>query len=201
MNKINLFKLAWIGLGIILVIGIILVSIFFAKQFSQEEKNISQDTIPEHRGRKMPGEIIVQFPIPDLPEKEYGEEDKSINIITADTNLFESETTLSGNAIKLPDEPALPPSEKDIIILNILDGDLSLSKIVAKKGEAIILKILNEDKNCYFYIDGVGVDEEIRTNELLTISFRAPTKESELKYWIEYTEAEGVISEGQLIIN
>ena len=201
MNKINPFKLAWIGLGIILVIGIILVSVFFAKQFSQEEKNISQTVVPEHRGGKVPGEIIVQFPIPDLPEKEYSEKDNSINIIASDNNLLESEITLSGNAIKIPDEPALPPSEKDIIVLNILDGDLSLSKILAEKGEAVILKILNEDKNCYFYIDGVGIAEEIRTNELLTISFRAPTKESELKYWIEYAEIEGVISEGYLIVN
>ena len=195
MNKINPFKLAWIGLGIILV------SVFFAKQFSQEEKNISQTVVPEHRGGKVPGEIIVQFPIPDLPEKEYSEKDNSINIIASDNNLLESEITLSGNAIKIPDEPALPPSEKDIIVLNILDGDLSLSKILAEKGEAVILKILNEDKNCYFYIDGVGIAEEIRTNELLTISFRAPTKESELKYWIEYAEIEGVISEGYLIVN
>jgi hypothetical protein len=201
MNKINPFKFAWLGLGVLLVVVIISISMFFAKQDSLRKNEATKQLIvPEHKSGKVPGEIIAQFPEPDLPTEEYSDKYNNLNEPISDSALFESDAPLAGNAIKIPDEPALPPSEDDIININILDGNLSVSKPIVERGESIIIKTLSQDKDYYFYIDGVGIAEIIKAEQYLTISFRAPVQETELKYWIEYADTEGATDSGILQI-
>ena len=199
MKNFNLYKLIWLILGIILIFGVVLGIILFAKQTNNDKRFKKREVIaPKYVPGKVPGEITSQSQEPNLS----GQYDKNnMSIPTTNPKLIDNNAPLSGNAIKIPDEPALPPNEEDIINLNILDGRFSLKQAIAKKGSPVIMRIFSQDKDYYFYIDGVGIAETINAEKYLTVSFRAPTKETELKYWVENTKEKGETDQGKLIIN
>jgi len=201
MKTINSFKLIWIGLGVVLIGGIIVIGMVFANQSVDDKGVKKQITTPEYKPGKIPGEIITKFSKPDLPEEEYSEKYENMSFPVTDSGLFEGDTPLAGSSIKVPDEPALPPSEEDIVNINISEGSFSLFLVKTEKENPVILRVSSSDKDYYFYVEGLGIAETIRTEKSLVISFKAPNKKSELKYWVEYADVQGETDAGTLYID
>ncbi|TRZ79470.1 hypothetical protein D4R86_05820 [bacterium] len=198
--KFNSYKIIWLGLLVLLVISITCVVYYFSTKSSIYDST-KETSIPEHKKIKLPGEIISQSAEPKLPEKEY---DDSItsgpDAPKQNEDLYNTDAPIAGSAIKVPDEPALPPKEEDIIKLSIENGVLSLDNINILKNQAVILKITSLDDDYIFIIEEIGISEIIKANKSMTISFRAPSKAAELNYYCQNYKTKEKLGEGKLII-
>jgi hypothetical protein len=198
--KFNSYKITWLGLLFLLIIGIGCAVYYFAGKSSIYDST-KEELIPEHKKVKLPGEIIAQFPEPKLPEKEYDESAISdFNIPGRNDDLYNANAPIAGNAIKVPNEPALPPEEEDIIEINLKNGILSPDNIIIFKNQAVILKVISLDENYIFIIEEVGITEIIKAGKSITISFRAPSKATELKYYCQNYKTQQKLGEGKLTI-
>jgi len=199
--KFNSYKIIWLGLLALLIVGIIGAVYYFAVKSSIYDST-EELLIPENKKAKLPGEIVFQSAEPKLPEKEYGETvAPDLNVEKQNNDLYDTNAPIAGSAIKVPDEPALPPEEEDIIKINIENGALSLDNITVLKNQAVILKVTSLDKDYIFIIEEIAVAEIIKANKSMTISFRAPSKVVQLKYYCQDYKTEKKLGEGKLIVN
>ncbi len=198
--KFNLYKIIWLGLLVLLVISIGCTIYYFAARTSIYD-SAKKQLIPEHERIKLPGEIVAQFPEPELPEKAYDENiAPDFNTPKQNDDLYDTSAPMAGSAIKVPDELALPPEEEDIIKINIENGILSLRNINVFKNQAVILKVTSLDENYIFIVEEIGITEIIKAGKSMTISFRAPSKATELKYYCQNYKTQQKLGEGTLKI-
>lgn len=192
----------WIVVGLVIVGGISLGCFLFSQKTSKEDKSKTEVAIPDYKKGKVPGEIVAQFSEPNL-QGEVNNEEKTNNLVPPeqDQSLYGGGEPIMGAAIKAPDEPALPPSEDEIIKISIQGGEITPTQINVKINDPVILSVSSQDKSYSFYIEGIGVAETIQANQSMGISFRAPSKKASLKYYCEDYETKNKLDEGTLIIN
>jgi len=200
--KINSYKIIWIAIGLVIVTGISLGCFLFSQKTSEENMTETTTIIPDYKEGKVPGEIVAQFPESNLLG-EVNNEEKTNNLVPPeqDKTLYDGEEPTMGAAIKAPDEPALPPSEDEIIKISIKNGEITPTQIDVKINDPVILSVSSQDKDYSFYIEGIGVAENILANQSMGISFKAPSKKINLKYYCEDYETRSKLGEGSLIVN
>jgi len=194
--KYNIYKLSLIGITILVIVGLVFLGISLSKKVPQQ--TIREEKIPEYEETDLPGKIVKQGEIPDLPDEEYDEE-KHGNII--DPGLYSGDAPVSGGAIKVPEEPAQAPEESLITNLVINENILKPSIIEVNKGEAVALRVENQGPDYLFGISGLGISELIEKDKTMGFSFKAPDKETNLDYWIKDPLTEQIIAQGELIVN
>jgi heme/copper-type cytochrome/quinol oxidase subunit 2 len=199
--KINSYKIIWIAIGLVIVAGISLGCFLFSQKIPKENTPETTTIIPDYKEGKVPGEIVVQFPEPNLSGE--NNEGNSGNLVSPeqDESLSGGGEPIMGAAIKAPDEPALPPSEDEITKVSIKNGEITPTQIDVKINDPVILSVSSQDKDYSFYIEGIGVAENILANQSMGISFRAPNKKTSLKYYCEDYKTKDRLGEGSLVVN
>jgi len=189
-------------IGLVVVFGISLGCFLFSQKTSKENTPETTTVIPDYKEGKIPGEIVAQFPEPNLQgEANNGEKSDDLVPPEQDQTLYEGGEPIMGAAIKAPDGPAIPPSEDEILKISIKDGEITPTQIDVKINDPVTLSVSSADKNYFFYIEGIGVAETIQANQSMGISFRAPSKKTSLKYYCEDYETKTRLSEGNLVVN
>jgi hypothetical protein len=196
--KVNLYKLFWPFLGLVVLLGLILGIMYFVSQPNNQEQ-VPQETLPDYEETQLPGKIIRQEDEPETPQREATEEDFDIPV--RDDSLQEAEAPLSGGALKVPDEAALPPQEQDVLdlVLNS-DGSFTPQNLKVQQASAVIIKLVNKKEDCIFVITRLGIAERVSYNQTMTISFRAPAETVDLDFHCELEKTNNELCMGTLSV-
>lgn len=182
--KVNLYKLFWPFLGLVILTSLVLGIMYFTA-YSDNQEQVPRKTLPDYEETQLPGKIVKQEDEPEIPQREATEED--FPIPSRDDSLQETEPLLSGGALKVPDEEALPPQEQDVLDLLLKNnGVFEPEDLKAQQSSAVIIKLTNQKKDCTFAINRLGVAERVNYGQTMTISFRAPAEPVDLVFHCEF---------------
>ena len=189
--KLNFYKIIWLVLGLILLGG---TGFLFYHLYQRPlPKDFSQPSLPQK----------PQAPSSTLEEKEEKEppllpsDEKPDNLsqrLKHQQPVLSPEAPLSPSVLRVPDEPALPPSEEEIIDLKIYPGRIEPQEITLQKGRPAIFRVKAEKEDHTFVIEELNIREEIKAGKTLVISFRAPERLKELTF---YCSLEGHREKGE----
>lgn len=97
--------------------------------------------------------------------------------------VVEPTAPLSPSVLHVPEEPALPPSEEDIINLDIFLGRFNPQEIILPAGEGVILRPRAKEGSHIFTVPDLNIGETIQEGKSLVISFRAPQKPQKMPFY------------------
>jgi len=197
--KTNLYKISWLIITLVFIVGTGISIYLFSLRISVAKPKTKK--IPEYQESILPGKVIKNH-LPNLPQEEYNEtEHADLEIPETDQSLYSKNAPISGGAIKAPEGPAVPPKEEDILTLLVKKDGIEPTEISVNKSQAVILQVSNQKEDIIFNVGGLGIKEIVKAGGRLTFSFRAPDKETKLRYWAEDYITGQIVGEGMLIID